>query len=97
MRMRIEDDSWGILMDNILEKASTDWDLANCLRERAVQYRDDVEPIQGRRTIAEASIRYIQVSASEIPKSRWLSDAYFDRHLSSGVEFHSWNIRTSQI
>jgi hypothetical protein len=65
--MRIFDARFGD-MNNVLEKAPMDCDLANFLFERAVQYRDDVEPIPGRKTIAEASIRYIQVGASEIPK-----------------------------
>lgn len=46
----------------MLAEAPIDLDLASFLCERAVQYRNDVQPTPGRRAIAEASIRYIQVS-----------------------------------
>jgi hypothetical protein len=84
-------------MYDVLERASTDCDLAHFLRECAVQYRDDMEPILEWRMIAQASVKYIQVGASEISKIRRLVNEYLDWHLSSGVEFHSLNIRTRQI
>jgi hypothetical protein len=96
MQMHINDGCF-LPMYRIFEKASTDCDLANFLRERAVQYRDDVEPTFEREIIAEVSVEYIQVGAAQIPKYRPLFDEYPDWHLSSGVGFHSWSIRTSQI
>ncbi|KAF8186303.1 hypothetical protein BJ912DRAFT_1043214 [Pholiota molesta] len=59
MRIHIRNNYFGLMRDT-LEKASADWELATFLRERAVQYRGDVEPIQGRPTIALASVKYIQ-------------------------------------
>lgn len=61
-RIRLREVELWVFQD-ILKKASMDWDLARFLRDHAVQFRNDVEPIAGRRTIADASIRYIQVGA----------------------------------
>ncbi|KAF8186310.1 hypothetical protein BJ912DRAFT_1144082, partial [Pholiota molesta] len=60
MRISISDCARFDVINEVLENASTDWDLANYLRERAVQYRDDVQPIPGRMNIANACIKYIQ-------------------------------------
>ncbi|KAF8186327.1 hypothetical protein BJ912DRAFT_469763 [Pholiota molesta] len=59
MQMHINDGCF-LPMYRIFEKASTDCDLANFLRERAIQYRDDVEPTFEREIIAEVSVEYIQ-------------------------------------
>ncbi|KAF8186299.1 hypothetical protein BJ912DRAFT_469130 [Pholiota molesta] len=59
LQMRINDEVFKLIAA-VLENASTDWDLTNFLRERAIQYRDDMEPSLEWRIIAQASVKYIQ-------------------------------------
>lgn len=63
LRMKIAvNDGFFFWFQDAIKKAHIDLDLAHILRERVVQFRNDIEPMPERRYIAEESIRYIQVS-----------------------------------
>lgn len=84
MRIALKDSSFKWLED-ILDEAFIDLDLANILRERAVQF---IRPTLGHKRIAKESIRYIKVSNLSL-MDIWLTWNYDPRNASPWLQIRA--------